>query len=418
MELISIKILGIHSDVCHLGGHTRLFLMTMDLFKSLGHEIHIVARTKKQSVARVDMPIMDPQKAKPLLVPVDVKAKADLSHHSISKLHRYQPVRYLHRNDFSFHSIPVVYWGDHFLEPWPKEVIEMAEEADYVFVDTEMYVRMESDMDISEKHIQFVHFPTVNLMPVYGKEPEMIWANSTFTRSWIRIRWGYNNPNYTKVGRKYAHVTIPRQIFDAQVLHPPLYLDDYRNKIGFDDRPFDVVMFARLGEDKFTVAAYLEKHFNLLTMGALSPVKKRPGFDPTSPIDKAFKPEGELHATVTFKQVIKLLRQAKVYVHGKGFGEMPITGGQSLPEHFGITICEAMASGCPAIVPRSGGCWTDISMLGKYTLAYSSLEELKSHLEILTRNKEEWEKWHNSAFESVQRFDAEIGKKRIKELLD
>ena len=167
-------------------------------------------------------------------------------------------------------------------------------------------------------------------------------------------------------------------------------------------------------------------------MGALSPIKrpseksfqvtktspgqkqaKTTGFKPT----KVFKPTGELHATVTFKEAIKLLRQAKVYVHGKGFGTIPETGGQSLPEHFGITICEAMASGCPAIVPRSGGCWTDISMHGKHTLAYSSLEELRKNVEVLTSNKEEWLKWHNLGLERVKAFDAEKLKPRIKQLL-
>lgn len=391
--------------------------MIMDIFKSLGHEVHVVARTKKESVAHIEMPMLAPKKAKPLLVPVDVRAKADLSHHKIKDLRKYQPLRYLNRNDLSFHDIPVVYWGDHFLTPWAPEVVEMMEDADIVFVDTEMYVRVESDHNIAAKHIQFVHFPTANLMPVYGKEPKTIWANSTFTRSWIRIRWGYNNPGYTKVGRKYAHVTIPKQIFSAEVIHPPLYVEDYKNDYGFHDRPYDVVMFARLGEDKFTVATFLDKNFKLLTMGALSATKKTVPFQPKGKFDEPFRPEGKLHETITFKQVLQLLKQAKTYVHGKGFGNMPVTGGQSLPEHFGITICEAMASGCVAIVPRAGGCWTDISMHGKHTLAYSSLEELKANLEVLVTKKEEWEKWHQHSLEAVQRFDVGITKKRVSELL-
>lgn len=393
----------------------------------MGYDVHVVARTKKESVAQVDVPFRDArnvprtnislngvEKIRPLFIPATVKAKCDVSHHSLKKLKKFQPVRHLSVNDVSFHDIPVVYWGDHFLTPWAPEVIEMVDEADFVFCDTEMYVRMESDLDIADKHIQFVHFPTVKLMPIYKKEPKMLWANSTFTRSWIRIRWGYNNPHYTKVGPKYAIVKIPTQVFNAEVVHPPLYIEDYKNNRGFDDRPYDVVMFARLGEDKFTVAGYLNENFKLLTMGALSPLKR--GVI-QGKFDKPFKPKGDLHVTVTFKQLIELLRQAKVYVHGKGFGTMPITGGQSLPEHFGITVCEAMASGCPAVVPRAGGCWTDISMLGKYTLAYSSLEELKAHVKMLVTDEKEWWKWHNISLEGVQRFSAEKVKARVKELL-
>jgi len=407
--------------------------MAMDIFKSMGYQVHVVARTSKQAVSTTKLEINDPKTMKPKLIQATVKTECKMAHHSLKQLRKYQPLRYLSPNDVSLHSIPVVYWQGKFLNPWPEKVVDMIQDADYVFSDTEMYIRIASELDISHKHIQYVHFPTEGLMPVFMNEPKMIWANSTFTRSWIRIRWGYGNPNYTRVGRKYATVTIPRQIFEADVVHPPLYTEDYRNNNGFQDRPYDVVMFARLGEDKFTVAGFLNKHFKLLTMGALSPIKHPPersfqvtktsprqkqgktsGFKPT----KVFKPTGELHATVTFKEATKLLQQAKVYVHGKGFGIIPETGGQSLPEHFGITICEAMASGCPAIVPRSGGCWTDISMQGKHTLAYSSLEELKATIEVLTSNKEQWLKWHKLALERVKAFDAEKLKPRIKQLLN
>ncbi|MCJ7630849.1 glycosyltransferase, partial [Candidatus Bathyarchaeota archaeon] len=294
---------------------------------------------------------------------------------------------------------------------------------------TEMYVRIESDLDISHKHIQYIHFPTENLMPVYGKEPKHIWTNSTFSQSWIRIRWGYSNPNYTKTDDKYVTVQIPKQIFEAQIVNPPIYVDDYRNECGFSDRRYDVVMFARLGEDKFTVADFLDKQFRLLSLGASSPLKpfmepaprkgvKQVNLNAPKPMSgkQQFQPKGELHKNLTFDQIKQFLKQAKVYVHSKGFGLMQ-SGGVSEPEHFGISIIEAMASGCAAIVPRTGGCWSDISLLGKYTLAYSSLEELKANVERLARNRNEWEKWHNLALEGVQRFDAENAKKRIKELL-
>ena len=424
-----MKILGIHADPCHIGGHTRLFLSMMDIFKALGHDVHIVGRTKEDTVAKVEMPIMDPSKAEPLFTQVEVIAKMDLSHHDVRDLRKFQPLHYIIPSDISFHDIPVVYWGDHFLTPWAPEVIAKMEEADYVFVDTEMYVRMEADLPIADKHIQFVHFPTENLMPVLGKEPKMLWVNSAFTQSWVKIRWGYNNPDYTKIDDEYATVQIPKQIFQAEVVNPPIYVDDYKNDSGFSNRRYDVVMFARLGEDKFTVADYIDKNFRLLSLGALSPINRtRPQTAPQKgvkqvnltaekPMTKPFKPKGELHKDLTFDQIKQFLKQAKVYVHGKGFGMMQ-SGGASLPEHFGISIIEAMAAGCPAIVPRAGGCWSDISLQGKYTLAYSSLEELKFNVERLTKNRDEWEKWHNLALEGVQRFDAENIKAQVKELLN
>lgn len=426
-----MKILGIHADVCQLGGHTRMFLMAMDIFKALGHEVHIVTRTSEESEKEVNLPFVDPTKAKPLFFPVKVKAIMNLSHHPVERILDYQPLRQVVPGDITAHDIPVVYWGDHFLTPWAPEVVEMIGQSDLVFCDTEMYVRMESDLNIAEKHIQFVHFPTQNIMPVSGKEPRYIWANSIFTQGWIRHRWGFSNPNYSKQGDGRTVVNIPNQIYSADIVYPPIYTEDYRNDSGFKDRNFDVVMFARLGEDKFTVADYLNEHFKLLTMGAKSPIPpslknlkrypnaKQVDFNPPkTQAELSFTPKGKLRQNVPFGQIRHFLSKAKVYVHSKGFGTMPVSGGISQPEHFGITICEAMAAGCPVIVPRSGGCWTDISGLGSFTLAYSSLEELNSHIKLLISNEKEWTKWHDLALKRVEAFDFEVIKNRVKELLN
>lgn len=386
--------------------------MMCDVFKDMGHDVHIVARTQKKTRVEVNVPILDPKNARPVLIPAQVEASCKLAHHPLHKLGKFQPLKFITPNDISLHDIPVVYWGDHFLTPWAPEVVEMIEEADYVFCDTEMYIRLESSLDIADKHIQFVHFPTQGLMPVLGREPKRLWANSSFTQSWIRIRWGYNNLNYHKLGKKYATVKMPRQIYQSEVVHPPLYIEDYENNNGFDDRPYDVVMFARLGDDKFTVSGFLNKHFKLLTMGALSPVKQ-----PGQKKEDIFKPEGELHPTVTFKQVIQLLKQAKVYAHGKGFG-LTKAGGESLAEHFGITACEAASAGCALVVPRKGGIWTDIAEYGKYCLGYSSLEELRHHVSKLISERKYWNDWSQKSLESVKRFDASVIRERVKYLIN
>ncbi|MCJ7634915.1 hypothetical protein MUP77_21315, partial [Candidatus Bathyarchaeota archaeon] len=159
-----MKILGIHADCCHIGGHTRLFLTLMDLFKGMGYDVHVVSRTRKESKAQVELSLLDPANARPLLTPVEVTAKMDLSHHKLRDLRKFQPLRHLLPSDISELDIPVVYWGDHFLTPWAPEVVEMIKDADYVLTDTEMFVRIESDLDIAHKHIQYIHFPTENLM--------------------------------------------------------------------------------------------------------------------------------------------------------------------------------------------------------------------------------------------------------------
>lgn len=423
-----MKILGIHIDVCHLGGHTRLFLMLMDLFKSLGHKIEIVSRKGEESEGEVQAQTVDPETAKPLLIPAKIRISLDTESYTIPQMKDYQPIRHLTPLDFTREAIPLIHWG-RFLNPWPEKVIEKTDEADLVFTDSEMYVRMEESLDIAKKHIQYVHFPTATMMPVYSKEPS-IWCNSSFTRSWIRIRWGYNNPNYVKMGKKHATIKIPNQVFNTEIVHPPLYVEDYENSMGFRDRNFDVVMFARLGEDKFTVANYLNKHFRLLSLGSQRPdtrfrqMIERKASSEAKQVDlnlpkkpfKPYKPKGNLHKNIKFNEIKQYLSKSKVYVHGKGFGAGE-SGEISEPEHFGITICEALAAGCPAVVPRTGGCWTDISMLGKYCQGYSSPEELLNIVKKLVSNDKEWSKWHSLGLERVQAFNANKLIPRLKDLL-
>lgn len=388
--------------------------MFMDLFKALGNKVIIVSRTHKETRAKVDMPTLDRETAKPLLLPVEVRAKFGLSHYRINQLRRYQPVRNILPTDITQQDIPVIYWGNRFLTPFPDEVKRMAEEADYVFSDTEMYVRLSDEMPIQQKHIQYVHFPSEGTPPVFGKEPERLWCNSVFTQSWVRIRWGFNIPAYHSLDDKYAIIKMPRQIYQAQVVNPPIYVEDYRNELGFKDRYYDVVMFARLGTDKFTVADFIDKRFKLLTMGALS---KAADMVPEGlRKEEPYRPAGKLQTNVTFRGIKNILPNAKVYVHGKGFGETS-PGIPSPPEHFGITVCEAMASGLPAIVPRAGGCWTDIAEYGKYCLGYSSWDELKQLIQVLTTDEAEWTKWHERSLEGVQRYDFDKIKEQVKGLL-
>jgi len=45
-------------------------------------------------------------------------------------------------------------------------------------------------------------------------------------------------------------------------------------------------------------------------------------------------------------------------------------------EHFGISVVEAMASGCVSIVHRSGGSYTDIADHDKYVFSFEDVEDL------------------------------------------
>jgi glycosyltransferase involved in cell wall biosynthesis len=79
-----------------------------------------------------------------------------------------------------------------------------------------------------------------------------------------------------------------------------------------------------------------------------------------------------LQPNISFEELHSLRTKSKVYLH-----PMP-------HEHFGISIVEAMASGCVPIVHRSGGPWHDILEHKEvYGYAYSSVAEAAAKIKML-----------------------------------
>jgi len=76
---------------------------------------------------------------------------------------------------------------------------------------------------------------------------------------------------------------------------------------------------------------------------------------------------------VSFNRLLELLAKAKVYLHTMPF------------DHFGISLVEAMASGCVPVVHQSGGPWIDIlnAEQGKYGFSYLTPLEAADHINLL-----------------------------------
>jgi len=414
-----LKILGIHHSLLSLMGPTRLFFEIMDLFADLGHEILIVGRTKKQTtwmnpqaIAAIEA---DPKWATLWMEARTQKQRIEVfsaaaqakgmrggivterligQQYKLSQLRSFHPLKHIQpRHKMIVEAeIPLTYPYQYM----PSALVDLIPKMDYVLSDSEHYLPLSKY--VPGNYIFYVHWPprstyrgpNVPEAPILMPEaPAKIWCNSNYTASEIKRLWG----------PKWRSDFPP---LDPQVVYPPLWTDMYDGSKGFNERPYDVVMLSRLDEEKFLVLNEL-KGFKVAIIGS----------------DYGFKLPSWVHLwkDAPMKTVMQILSQSKVYVHSKGWGILK-SGAQSSGEHFGITITEAMSSGCVPIVPKVGGCWTDIACEGKYGFGFSTVDELKQQIGRLVSDESYWDKWHDISLESVKRFDTKTVAGTVKRLLE
>jgi len=111
---------------------------------------------------------------------------------------------------------------------------------------------------------------------------------------------------------------------------------------------------------------------------------------------------------VPFKEFLQVLSEAKVYLH-----TMP-------KDHFGISVVEAMASGCVPVVHRSGGPWTDIldEQQGIYGFSYSTLAEAARHIDTLVSDEDLRSRTALRASYRAKIFDKTVFMKRMVEVVE
>lgn len=111
---------------------------------------------------------------------------------------------------------------------------------------------------------------------------------------------------------------------------------------------------------------------------------------------------------VPFTELLKILSNAKVYLHIMPF------------DHFGISVVEAMASGCVPVVHRSGGPWTDIldTRQGAYGYSYSTPVEAASYIDMLVTNEELRGRIAAKASYRSKKFDKAVFMRRLAEVVE
>jgi glycosyltransferase involved in cell wall biosynthesis len=186
---------------------------------------------------------------------------------------------------------------------------------------------------------------------------------------------------------------------DIEKFHPSFNKDDLVVSVGrFDStKKHDILIraFSKFSEGKCVIIGSIYGRASLRYF-----IKLRKLIN-----DLGVNKRVELIANASSDVLRYILSKAKLYVHCMPF------------EHFGISIVEAMASGCVPVVHRSGGPYTDIIEFDKYGFSFKDVVELADKIKLLLEDENLCKRFSERALERSKVFGKENFKKGIAEII-
>jgi len=194
------------------------------------------------------------------------------------------------------------------------------------------------------------------------------------------------------------------------VLQPPIEINNYVS-LPRENRLLQIVSIGRLDPDKHyedIIEAVgenniLRKNAKVLLLGFMG--------DPQYLLNiiglaKKYDVKLIIEANVSEERKREVLSSSMIFINSSRY------------EHFGINVVEAMASGTPVIVHRSGGPYYDIIDRGTYGLSYSTIEGLQSNIEMLIEEPNIWNRYSQLSITRAKQYDFESFKQKLANILD
>jgi glycosyltransferase involved in cell wall biosynthesis len=271
-------------------------------------------------------------------------------------------------------------------------VIEEAKKEYDLVIDTQS--NLPTPVDIS-----YMHFPTlIELTSVENKGFQWFIYNQLIKQ----LAGGFKNPRSGRIlsnSTWTAHMVYKVHGVIADVVYPPVDIEYFAVVSNNDEREKLVVTVSRFTPekklDKILDVAKTLPDYRFIIVGSMGPGSDKILESLRVKKEQLGLTNIELKPNLSRRELRELLGKAMFYLHPE------------FPEHFGISVVEAMSAGCVPIVYRDGGAWYDLVSRISSTLSYISIKEVPEIINVLEKNRNLYEKLREISIEVSKNFNYE-----------
>ncbi|MEM2146881.1 MAG: glycosyltransferase [Candidatus Jordarchaeaceae archaeon] len=370
-----------HLSLNFIGGEERLCLSFIDALKKSGHHVTLftLEKTSWKEVKRFFGGVTMPDK--------EIFLTSSPIHSMFSKafIPIYSYVKYL------------------------RGLAKLVSQREY-----DVVVNTYGDMFTSIADLSYVHFP-INATFDYHQIPAF--SSSRVWKTYLQMYEILSKiidkvrPSFLLTNSKFTKYIIKQYLSrEALVLHPPVDVKKYWNEnIKRKNYVITVSKFTpKRNLHIIPLIAQLTKNVKFFIIGkadkySLTTIKKLLQYVKYCGVKDRVIP----FYNIPESNLINLLSNAKIYLHTVPF------------EHFGISIVEAMASGCIPLVHRSGGPWLDIlnQQQGKNGFSYATVEEAAQLIDTIMNNEDVYKAISMNARKRATRYDVAVFQEKLNAML-
>lgn len=277
-------------------------------------------------------------------------------------------------------------------------------------VNSEKLVVDTSSNTPSSADIVYIHYPAI-LGTVESRSPEWVLYNAVVKHLAKHLR---GKPRLILANSSWTGKLVEKLYgLEVRVLHPPVDVDYF----AYDGRRKEKIIatISRLTPEKNLqllprIASKLPDYdwYLVGTTGTRAEEKtsRRVLVDVTREARKLNARNFHVLLNIPRRELRELLQRALFYVH------------PPFPEHFGIAVAEAMASGAIPLVYRDGGAWVDIVSPVCSELGYGNIDEVHTAIKRLENDQRKLEELKNKVVKYTIRFGINAFREKLVGYLD